>query len=197
MVVERPLTGVIVVNLFKEVTVEVAPFLEGKTLTEDARSDVLSDKSRLNEQSTRTAHKIVEVRLAFPSREEQHTCRKCLVERCFGLRYAVAALVERFAAAIKRQSDLPVSYMHIDIQVGVGQIDVGTLALPLRPIVGNGILDAISDVLGMAELLTINRGVNSERGPDSHPLAPVHLLGLLIDFVGICSLKSKNRHQDS
>ena len=166
-------------------------------LAEDTRTDVLRDECRLDKQCAGAAHKVVEIALSVPSCEQQHTGSQGFVERSLRLTYAVAAFVERLSATVQRQGNAPVGNMDVDIQVRVGQIDVRTLPFALGPIVGYGIFDAIGNVLGMAELLAIDGGVDGESSANVHPAAPVDLLGLLIYLIGIARLKRKNRHQDS
>ena len=97
MVCELALLRVIVINLVEEFLVEVGPLLEGEALAEDARAHVMGDESSLDEQRSRTTHRVDEVAVAVPSGHHNHTCCQHLVERSLHRLLTVAATMERLA----------------------------------------------------------------------------------------------------
>ena len=192
---EVPLCRVVVIDFLKEAAVEVLPFLEGEPLPEHARSYVVRYQRRLYGQCAGAAHRVVEVRLPVPARHQQHAGSKRLVDRGFGGGGAITAFVQRLAAAVKRECHFGACYMHIEPQVGVGELHRRTLARMLRPPVGYSVLHAVGHISRVAELLAVNGSVNAERRRHRHEQAPVHLFGAGVNAVRVIGAESRYRDQ--
>ena len=162
--------AIVVVDFAPEIGVEIGPFLEGKSLAEDARRDISCDQRGLDGQSAGTAHRVVEIGLSSPSGYEQHTCCKCLIDRRFGVGDAVTAFVQTLAATVQADGYLLVGNVYVDEEVGFGQFDIGSAVGVLHPIVGNRIFDAVSDKSAIAESVAIDSCVDGESGFRGHIL---------------------------
>ena len=97
VVLELALLRVVVVDLVKEVLIEVGPFLKGKLLAEQARAHVAGNEGGLDEQRAATAHGVDEVAFAAPARHQDHTCCQHLVQRGLGGLLTIAATMQRLA----------------------------------------------------------------------------------------------------
>ena len=119
MMVELTFLRIVVVNLVKEVGIEVGPLLEGKLLAEQARSHVSGNKRSLDEQCARTTHGINEIRLAMPARHQDDTCSQYFVDGGFDRLLAIAATMQRLATGVKAQSTLVIGNMYMQTDVGI------------------------------------------------------------------------------
>ena len=193
---ELALAGVVVVYLLKEVAVKIVPLLKGESLAEDARTDVLRNQSRLDKQCPRAAHKVVEVRLSFPSCEQEHSRRKSFIQRCFGLRDAVAAFVERLAGGVEEQRDLVVADVEVELIVGILGVDGGTLPEVAAEAVDDGVLGLEGGVVGMGENLARGGGVDHESAVDVEYLLPPDAVDLVVELLVVVGLEGGEGLED-
>ena len=192
---ELAFVTIILADCFEQVFVEILPVLEGKMLVEDAGRNVQGDECRLNQNRSRAAHRVVEVALSVPACEQEHTCGQSLVDGSFGVRYAPAAFVQTIATTVQRDGYCPVGYMHVDVQIGLGDTHARTFAVLLVEAVGYGILDLVGYITRMLEGLRINRRVNTERRSQVHVLLPVNLFDLVVHLIGIACAEGSNRYE--
>ena len=111
--------AVVVIDLVEQVGIKILPVFECKSLTEHTRIDVCSHQGSLDEESARAAHRVDEIALTIPAGELENAGSQHLVDRCFGLRHAIAAFVEGFAAGIEREGHLLAGDVHVELHVGV------------------------------------------------------------------------------
>ena len=91
----------VVVDAVEEVGVEVGPLLKGILLAEESRRHVVSNEGSLDKQCARPAHRIDEIAVALPSREQNHAGGEHLVERRFHGLLPVTAAVQGFATGVE------------------------------------------------------------------------------------------------
>ena len=192
---ELAFVAIILADCFEQVFVEILPVLEGKMLAEDTGRNIQGDECRLNQNCSRTAHRVVEVTLSVPACEQEHTCGQSLVDRSFGVRYAPSAFVQTIATTVQRDGYCPVGYMHVDVQIGLGDTHARTFAVLLVEAVGYGILDLVGHITRMLEGLRINRRVNTERCSQVHVLLPINLFDLVVHLIGIACTECSNRYE--
>ena len=113
MVLELSFLTVVVVDLIEEVCIEVGPFLEGILLTEESWCHVPGDESGLDENGTRAAHRVDKVRIALPTRHQDHACCQHLVEGCLYAFLTVATTVERLPAGIQAEGTVIFGNMYV------------------------------------------------------------------------------------
>ena len=145
LVGELPLLAVVVIDFVKQLLVIVGPLLEGIMVTIDARSDIGGDERCLDQECARTAHGVNQVGLAIPAAQQDDTGRQHLVDGRVGLGNTPAALEQRVTAAVQRQGHLAARDVNIKTDFGIVQADARTLAVLVIEVVGDGILDTISD----------------------------------------------------
>ena len=92
--------AIIVIERFEEFGVEVGPFLEGESPAIDAGVDISGDQSSLDQESTRTAHRVGEVALPFPAALEDYAGSESLIDGGFGSLIAISALGEGLATGV-------------------------------------------------------------------------------------------------
>ena len=160
---------------------------ESEASAVNAGVDVGCDESRFDEEGARAAHGVDEGRLTAPSAHEDDACGEDFVDGCFGLGYAVAALVERFARGVERKGDFVARDVDVDHHVGVLKSDSGALvsAVAVFEPVDDGVLDAVSDIARVGKLLAVGRCVDGESLVEGHERRPVEVLGLFVEVVGI------------
>ncbi len=95
---ELPFLAVIIIEVFKEIFVEVRPFLKRKTFAIYAGIDVGRDKGCLYQECSRTAHRVSEVAFSAPAGLHDYTRCQGFVDRCLGRVITVAALRQWLAA---------------------------------------------------------------------------------------------------
>ena len=96
--IELPFQTFIIVDIIEEVGIKVWPLLKGIFFAEQAWRHVLGDEGRLNEDSARAAHRIDEVCVTLPARQENHASGEDFVQRCLDTLLTVTAPVERLTA---------------------------------------------------------------------------------------------------
>ena len=101
MVRKFALVRIVVIDLVEKVGIEVGPFLEGKLLTEQARSHVTGYQCSLDEQRATATHGVDEVRLATPTGHQDHTCGQHFVQRCLYRLLAIAATMQALATRVQ------------------------------------------------------------------------------------------------
>ncbi len=110
---ELTFCGVVVVNVFKKLLVEIRPFLESETFAVDSRVDVSGNQCRLHKKCARTAHGVDEVAVTFPSCFKDDSGGKHFINRGFGLFSAISSLRQRLSAGVERDSDTVFGNVHI------------------------------------------------------------------------------------
>ena len=188
VVLEFALLRVVVVNLVKQVGVEVGPLLEGKLLAEQAWSHVAGYQRSLDEQRTASAHGVNEIRLARPARHQNHTCGQHLVQRGLDALLTIAATMQRLAARVERQRAFTLSGGHVgnvDVQthVGIGYTDVRTVARLFAELVDNGVLHLVGYEFRVAEFFREYHRVDGKGLVQCQILCPVDILHTLVDVV--------------
>ena len=184
-VCKLPFCRVIVVDGVEKVAVEVFPFLETETLAEYAWIDVTCHECRLDQNRSRTAEGVNEIAVGLPSRELDEASRQHLVDGRVDRGHAVASQVQTLARRVERERAFVFSDVHVELDVGVGDADVGALARFLAEIVDDGILHLVGHKLRVAEFLRINHRVDRERRVDVQIIAPVDGSHGVVDVVGI------------
>ena len=197
LVVEGALLRVVVVDAVEQIAVEVLPPLKAEALAKHARIDVSGHESGLDEDGARAAEGVDEVFLEVPPRELHESGRQHLVDGRLDGGHAVAAQVEAVARGVERERAAGFGHVYVETDVGVGDADVGALALRLAEIVDDGVLHLIGHELGVAELLRVDHGVDGERGFQVEIAAPIDRLHGLIDVVGIFRLEVLDGFQDA
>ena len=103
----------IVIDTVEQLLVEVDPFLESELFAVDARSDVQGDHGGFYQQCTGAAHRVDEVRLAFPACLQDHTGSQYFVQWGFRLFHTVT--VEALTRTVDRQGTIVMGDMYIDV----------------------------------------------------------------------------------
>ena len=197
MVLELPFLRVVVVDLVKEIAVEVGPFLKGELLSEDARCDVPGDECGFDDDGTAATHGVDEVGVALPSRQEYHASCQYLVEGCLHALLPVSSSVQALSAGVEAEGTVVFSDVHIESYVGIGNADVGSFTRLLPKLVYDGILHLVRYELRVFELLGKDDGVNGEGLVEREVLLPVYGLDLLVDVVGRQGLEVADRFEDA
>ena len=91
------LLRVVVVDSVEKVLVEVRPLLESKLLAEHTWRDVACDEGCLDDESTRTTHRVDEVGIALPTRHQNHTSCQYLVQRSLYALLTIATTMQALA----------------------------------------------------------------------------------------------------
>ena len=104
--IDVALVGVVVVEAVEQGGIEILPVFKGEMLAVDAGVDVGGDQGGLDQKSAGAAHGVDERSVAFPAAFENYSGGKHLIDRGFGLSDEVAALMERLAGGVERQSDV-------------------------------------------------------------------------------------------
>ena len=93
----------VVIDTVEQFLVEIDPFLESKLLTMHARRNIQGDHRRFDQQRTGTAHRIDEIRLAFPACFQDHTGSQHFIQRSFRLIHTVTAFMQALARTVDRE----------------------------------------------------------------------------------------------
>ncbi len=199
LVGDGALAAVVVVQAVKELGVEVGPALKCKSAAEDAGVDVGGDEGCLDKECTRAAHGVDQRAVAAPAAAQDDACGEHLVDGGVGLGHAVAALVERLARGVEAQRDLGARYVHVDEHVGLLEAHSGALALGVavaKP-VDHGVLDLVGHEAAVAKLVAVAHRVDGKRLVGAEYAAPVVLLDMLVERVGIGGAEFEKRAQDA
>ena len=189
MVRKLALAAVVVVDFVKQLTVEVAPALKGKTVAIHTREDVAGNHGCLNEEGTRATHRIYEVALSAPAGHKYDSGSQHLVDGCLGLRHAVATLVQRLARTVERERNLVARDVHIEHKVGIREANRRATLILLHEVIHNSVLHAISDEFRVTEVRSKHSGIDGEGAVGGHHLVPVEFLHSLIELVGIVGVE--------
>ena len=195
--IKLTLGRVIVIYRAEKFLVKIFPFLESKALTEHTGSNVTCNESSLYGQGTRATHRIDKVALTPPSCKQNHTGRQHLVYGCCAGLDAVSATMQRLTRAVESKSTILVCNMYVENQVGVVQLYRRTSTLFFVKVVGNSILHAVGNELGMTEHIAIHNRVDRECRVTVEILVPLDTLYHIINLIGIGSLKMKNRFKNT
>ena len=138
------------------------PVFKRKSLAVAAWFDVGGNHGCFDKESSRSAHGIYEGAVAAPSALEDYSGGKHLVDGGFGLRLAPAALVERFARRVERQSDTVAVDVDVDHDIGIVETDTGSLVRTetVFEIIDNRVLYAIGHKARVCELRRVGCGVD-------------------------------------
>ena len=87
--------------------------------------------------------------------------------------------------------------VHIDHHIGILQAHAGTVLLAVAVLepVDDGILDAIGNEARVGELVAVGHGVDGESAPYGHQFAPVVLLDVVVELVGVVSREAVYRFE--
>ena len=191
------LCRIVIVNTVQELAVEVFPFLETVSLAEHAGINVARHECRLDQQGPGAAERVHEVGLPVPARQFQQTGRQHLVNRRLDRRRTIAAQVQALAGSVQREGALLIGDVHVELDVGVGDTDIGAFARCLAEIIHDGVFHFIGNELGMPELLGIDYGVHRKGGIQIQIATPVDAADRSIDVVGILCREVLDRLEDS
>ena len=183
MMIELSLLRVVIVYLVEEFLVEVGPFLECKLLAEESGGHVAGNKSCLDEQCARTAHRVDKVGVALPSGHENHSGSKNLVEWCLHAFLAIASAMQALATGVERKGALVLSHMDVETYVGIGNTDIGALSRLLAELIYDGVLHLVGNKLRVAEFVGEHHGIHCECLVVVEIFRPIHLLYLLIHII--------------
>ena len=95
--------AVIIINLIEQIGIIIDPFLESKFLPVNTRRNVQGNHGCLDQQCTRTTHRIDEIRFAFPACLQDHAGSQHFIQRSLRLIHPITALVQAFTRAVDRQ----------------------------------------------------------------------------------------------
>ena len=160
--VELSLLRIVVVDITPQLRIKIRPFLKPERLPEYARSYVPCYQCRLDGDGAGTAHRIIEIALPAPSGYQQHSGSQHLIDRSFGRRYTVSALMQTLAAAVQTDRQSLFCNMYVDIQIRIGHFHVRTLAAFLYPPVCYRVFHAVGHKTAVPESLAVNRRINGK-----------------------------------
>ncbi len=185
--------GIIVVDIFEKLLVEIRPFLKSEALPIDAGIDVRGNQGSLNQERAGAAHRVDEIGIPAPPGLKDNSCGKRLVDGGFGSVGAVSAFGERFAAGVERDSDSVVGDMDVELEVGSGEANRGSASILVVEMVGYAVLHSIGHELGVGEIRAVDGGVDREGGINRHELFPVKIAHVVVKLVGGVSCEFYNR----
>ena len=187
--------AVVVINLAEKIGIKITPFLKTETLPVYPRRNSQRNHRRLNQQGSRSAHRVDECAFSAPARFQDHTRRQHLIERSISLRNAITAFVQRFAGTVQRKRAGFVRNVDIENQIGIGDAYGRTFVVSLVEPVNDGILHPVGYKFGMAENMGKNHRVDGKCLVQRQILVPVQLLDRLVNLVGSFSFKFINGFQ--
>ena len=168
-----PLGTVVVVYRLQQLCIEIRPPLKPELLPEYPRRYVQRNQSRLYQQRARTAHRVIQITLPVPARQQQHTCRQGLVQRRLRIRYPVSALMQRLTRTVQRYRHLVMTYMQVNPYIRIIRPHIRTLARRLIPVIHDRILHTIRDKQTVMKQLTIHRRIHRKSLIHPHVLTPI------------------------
>ena len=94
--------------------------------------------------------------------------------------------MEALAAGVEGKGAVVLCNVDVQLQVGVGNLDVGALASLFPHLVNDGILHLVGDELGVAELRAEHNAIHGKGRFVGEDLRPINLLHGTIHLVGRC-----------
>ncbi len=147
----------------------------------------------LGQDGARAAHGVVQGALAVPLGHGQHGRRHRLLHGGVHGLLAVAPLVERAAGQVDAHGDPVVVGVDAEPEVGVLGVDVRALAGVGAEAVADGVLGAQAGEAAVLQLAVGHVGEHGEGLARAQELAPVHLVDLAVEVVGVVALETQQR----
>ena len=125
--------------LLPELGLEIDPALQGKAAVE-SRCLLKGDCGCLNQKCGGTAARIDQRNRSIPAGEPDQTSRQVFFDGCTSHRGSVPPAMQAAAASIKAEQRLSSTQMQVQRQIGILQIDGGSLSPTITLLVHQGIL---------------------------------------------------------
>jgi hypothetical protein len=178
------LLTVVVVYLVVQLGIEIFPFLEGVVLTEDAGVDVAGDEVRFYGEGSRSAHRVDEVAISFPTGQQDDTCSENFVDRCIDRSLTITTAMQRFTRRVERQSAVVLCDMYVQAEVCIVDAHRWAFARLLAEIVGDGIFYPIGYEFRVAKVFAVHHSIDVEGALVCHVFIPIEVLHCFIHLIG-------------
>ena len=197
MVLKVVLAGLILVDAVEEFLVEVGPLLEGIFLSIHARSNAAGNEGSLDGDGSAATHRVDEVALALPSCQHDNACSEDFIQRGLYRLLPVAATMQALSTGVEREGAVVLCDVDVELQVGIGDLDVRTTSCPLPHLVDNRVFHLVSYKLRVSELVREDHTIHGESRLVGQVVGPIDFLYGIIHLVGGGGTEVLDGHEDA